>query len=102
MEAKHDGSVSENVRITVSSRRIEKAQIMAVKIFPWDTQLKACSAPHRFISLACCEQLEAVFNKETHPSDITSGRNGSYSGRITQHHQRRFTVDGLRRDRRLR
>src|SRR5438552_18635739 len=102
MEAKHDGSVSENVRITVSSRRIEKAQIMLAKIFPWDTQLKACSAPHRLISLACCEQLEAVFIKETHPSDITSGCDGTRQGWISQDSQCCIQLCGLCSDRRLR
>jgi putative endonuclease len=37
---------------SLSSRPIEKAQITLAKIFPWKTQLKACSPPHRFISLA--------------------------------------------------
>src|SRR6266480_5211016 len=80
--------VSERERANhLPSRRIEKAQLMLAKIFPWETQLKACSAPHRLISLACCEQLEAVFNKETHPSDITSGCDRTRQGWISQDSQ---------------
>jgi len=45
------------VRIILSSRRIEKAQITLAKIFPWDTQLKAISptprSNFRFLIVDC-------------------------------------------------
>src|SRR5207237_8796837 len=94
--------VNGSLQINLSSRRIEKTQIILAKIFPWDTQIKACSAPNRLISLGCCEHVEAVFNKETHPSNISSRRDGTHSGCISPDYQRCFEPYRLRHHRQLR